>query len=121
MSVLPFSAPPKSAVIIPRGGRIAISSALAFSAPLNRNHYIIMVWGAAKACLYAFLTLLFLATLFGTSNASLGDHLPEFKECVKVRIHQPLGWLHSSFGQSSNSWATGLSGRELPTWQCRYT
>jgi hypothetical protein len=35
-----------------------------------------------KLCLY-FLTFL-IASLIGRATASLGDHLPDFKECVKV-------------------------------------
>lgn len=31
-----------------------------------------------------FLSLLALAFLTGQATASLGDHLPDFKECVKV-------------------------------------
>ena len=30
------------------------------------------------------LVFVLLATLIGKTSASLGDHLPEFKECVKV-------------------------------------
>lgn len=33
----------------------------------------------------ALFTLAFFASLIGNANASLGDHLPDFKECVQVR------------------------------------
>jgi hypothetical protein len=36
----------------------------------------------SKLCLY-FLAFL-IASLIGRSTASLGDHLPDFKECVKI-------------------------------------
>ncbi|OJJ47569.1 hypothetical protein ASPZODRAFT_131103 [Penicilliopsis zonata CBS 506.65] len=36
------------------------------------------------ASIYAFLAFFALASLIGKSNASLGDHLPDFKECVEV-------------------------------------
>lgn len=36
----------------------------------------------------SYLLVLFLfATFIGKSSASLGDHLPEFKECVKVHTY----------------------------------
>lgn len=34
------------------------------------------------------LALFLFATLIGNSSASLGDHLPEFKECVKVHTYR---------------------------------
>lgn len=43
----------------------------------------------------ALLTLAFFVSLIGNANASLGDHLPDFKECVQVRRrlkrNPPLG------------------------------
>lgn len=42
--------------------------------------------GIGRANLYALFAFVFLASLIGRSNASLGDHLPDFKECVQVRL-----------------------------------
>ena len=46
-----------------------------------------MVLGVKGTRFCVFLTLLFIATFIGKSNASLGDRLPEFRECVKVRTN----------------------------------
>ncbi|KAJ5525021.1 hypothetical protein N7513_010139 [Penicillium frequentans] len=40
--------------------------------------------GAHRGNLSALLAIILLACLFGQSSASLGDHLPDFRECVKV-------------------------------------
>ncbi|EKV08233.1 hypothetical protein PDIG_59770 [Penicillium digitatum PHI26] len=48
--------------------------------------------GIGRVNLYALFSFVFLASLIGRSNASLGDHLPEFKECVQVQLrdNRPL-------------------------------
>lgn len=46
---------------------------------------------SAGVNLYALFALAFFASFIGHANASMGDHLPDFKECVKVRqIDNPL-------------------------------
>lgn len=36
--------------------------------------------------------LVLVASFIGKTHASMGDHLPDFKECVKVRqINKPVG------------------------------
>ncbi|KAJ5487804.1 hypothetical protein N7530_002104 [Penicillium desertorum] len=40
--------------------------------------------GIGRVNLYTLFAFVFLASLIGKSNASLGDHLPDFKECVQV-------------------------------------
>ena len=40
---------------------------------------------AGRANLYILFAFVLFASLIGRSNASLGDHLPDFKECVEVR------------------------------------
>ncbi|KGO76492.1 hypothetical protein PITC_089060 [Penicillium italicum] len=44
--------------------------------------------GAGRVKLYTLFTFIFLACLIGRANASLGDHLPDFKECVQVRLRE---------------------------------
>lgn len=43
-----------------------------------------MAFGARGSRFRGFLGFVLLAAFIGNSNASLGDHLPDFKECVKV-------------------------------------
>lgn len=43
-----------------------------------------MVFGVRGSRFYGFLVFVLFAVFVGKSTASLGDHLPEFKECVKV-------------------------------------
>jgi hypothetical protein len=47
---------------------------------------------AGRANLYTLFAFVLFASLIGRSNASLGDHLPDFKECVQVsrRTNEPL-------------------------------
>ena len=54
-----------------------------------------------------------LATLIGKTSASLGDHLPEFKECVKVMTGLPQEVEESQLTVS----CTGLSSGELSRWK----
>lgn len=42
--------------------------------------------GAYRGNLSALLAIILLACLVGQSSASLGDHLPDFRECVKVNF-----------------------------------
>jgi hypothetical protein len=44
--------------------------------------------GVGRVNLYTLFAFVFLASLIGRSNASLGDHLPDFKECVQVRLRE---------------------------------
>lgn len=46
-----------------------------------------MFIGTIRRSTYCCFLFLLIAALIGKSTASLGDHLPDFKECVKV--HQP--------------------------------
>ncbi|KAA8644781.1 PGAP3/PER1 family protein [Aspergillus tanneri] len=43
-----------------------------------------MVLGSARGKVYFYLLFLLVATFIGKTTASLGDHLPDFKECVKI-------------------------------------
>lgn len=54
-----------------------------------------------------------LATLIGRTSASLGDHLPEFKECVKVMT----GLLQEVEENQLTNSRTGLSSWELSRWE----
>lgn len=40
--------------------------------------------GSRRVNIFALFTLVFLGLFVGQSTASLGDHLPDFKECVQV-------------------------------------
>lgn len=42
--------------------------------------------GAYRGNISALLAIILLACLVGQSSASLGDHLPDFRECVKVNF-----------------------------------
>lgn len=42
--------------------------------------------GAYKGIPSTIFAIVFLACLVGQSSASLGDHLPDFRECVKVNF-----------------------------------
>lgn len=52
-------------------------------ATTTASHHI-MIFGATGKGFYGILFFVLFAVLVGKSNASLGDHLPEFRECVKV-------------------------------------
>lgn len=45
-----------------------------------------MVLGARGSYFYGFLIFILLTAFAGRSNASIGDRLPDFKECVKVLL-----------------------------------
>lgn len=45
-----------------------------------------MKMGVGRVNVYTLFAFIFLAFLIGKSNASLGDHLPDFRECVQVRF-----------------------------------
>lgn len=59
--------------------------------------------------LYALFALAFFASFIGKTHASMGDHLPDFKECVKVRqIDKP---------PQNSLTSVGLYHGKLSKWQ----
>lgn len=54
-----------------------------------------MKLGAYRVTLPTLFAILLVACLIGQSAASLGDHLPDFKECVQVSF---IHWFTSKYG-----------------------